>query len=39
MLTDAGVSPDSGAELVSTGDMEPRERLGGLLNYYYRRAA
>jgi putative transposase len=29
-------SPEAGG---TTGDVECRERLGGLLNYYYRRAA
>ena len=32
------ISPDA-LDTAATGDIERHERLGGLLNYYYRRAA
>jgi hypothetical protein len=32
-------SDDSGGHLGDTGEVQRRQRLGGMLNYYYRAAA
>jgi hypothetical protein len=39
MLTDVGVKSATAGRLMNAGPIRRRQRLGGMLNYYYRAAA